>query len=121
MRPDHPFSREPPASAGGTLAGGSRLNGEAVATMERAAFARARSFLNYHPVAKWAALVAGVGTGVLYVVLLLLLGLFLDLTINRGEIPAYQNLSPPEQRAFREEWKVPLSHFSGTLQDGAVE
>ena len=29
--------------------------------MERAAFARARSFLNYHPVAKWSALVAGVG------------------------------------------------------------
>src|SRR5262245_32308090 len=89
--------------------------------MERAAFARARSFLNYHPVAKWAALFAGVGTGVLYVVLLLLLGLFLDLTINRGDLPAYPNLSLPEQRAFREEWKDPLSRFSSTLQDTTLK
>ncbi|HYT94414.1 MAG TPA: ABC transporter ATP-binding protein [Gemmataceae bacterium] len=90
--------------------------------MERAAFARARGFLNYHPVAKWAALLAGVGTGVLYVVLLLLLGLFLDLTINRGDIPAYQKLSSPEQRAFRDEWKEPLSRFSPTtLQDTTLK
>ena len=31
--------------------------------MERAAFARARKFLNYYPFAKWSALVAAVGTG----------------------------------------------------------
>src|SRR5262245_4017093 len=76
----------------------------------RAAFARARTFLNYHPVAKWAALVAGVGTGVLYVALLMLLGLFLDLTVSRGDIPAYHRLTPAERAAFYEEWKEPLKH-----------
>jgi ATP-binding cassette, subfamily B, bacterial len=77
----------------------------------RAAFARARSFLNYYPVAKWSALVAGAATGVLYVALLLLLGLFIDLTVNRGEIPAYQHLWPQEQAAFAEEWKDPLKRL----------
>ena len=42
------------------------------APASRQAFAKARSYLNYHPVAKWSALLAAVGTGVLYVALLVL-------------------------------------------------
>jgi ATP-binding cassette, subfamily B, bacterial len=81
---------------------------------QRSAFARARSFLNYYPVGKWSALVAGVGTGVLYVCLLLLLGLFIDATVNRGEIPAYHRLRRAEQKAFEKDWKDPLARFPGT-------
>jgi ATP-binding cassette subfamily B protein len=60
--------------------------------LEREAFARARRFLNYSPVAKWLALGSAVGTGVLYVALLGVLALFLDLIVSRGEIPAFQSL-----------------------------
>jgi ATP-binding cassette subfamily B protein len=79
--------------------------------MERAAFARARSFLNYHPVAKYTSLVASVGTSILYVALLLLLGLFADLIVNRGEVPVFPSLSPGDQRTFSDEWTDPLRHF----------
>ena len=77
----------------------------------RAAFARARSFLNYHSAAKWSSLVASIGTAVLYVVLLMLLGLYADLMVNRGQIPALYNLSTVDRENFQEEWKDPLSHF----------
>ena len=53
--------------------------------MEREAFARARSFLNYHAVARWTALIAAVGTSILYVVLLIVLGLFADLVVHGGQ------------------------------------
>src|ERR1700687_6114767 len=79
--------------------------------MERSAFARARSFLNYHPVAKWSSLAAAVGTSVLYVVLLVLLGLFADLIVNRGQIPAFYSLSHADREAFQKNWEDPLSHF----------
>src|SRR5262245_21582683 len=79
---------------------------------QRAAFARARTFLEYHPVAKWSALVAAVLAGVLYVVLLMLLGLFADLAVNRGDIPAYQHLPPQQRATFRDQWKDPLAHFT---------
>jgi ATP-binding cassette subfamily B protein len=73
--------------------------------VEREAFARARQFLNYSPVAKWAALTAAVGTGVVYVALLLVLGLFADLVVYRGRIPSYRDLPPHDQRAFQDHWK----------------
>ncbi len=44
----------------------------------RSPFARAWSFLNFKPVAKWVALVAAVGTGLLYIALLVVLALFAD-------------------------------------------
>src|SRR5438552_14937479 len=71
--------------------------------MERTAFARARKFLNYHPVAKWSALVSAIATGVLFVVLLVILALYIDLAVNRGEIPCYSNLPPQEASYFRTE------------------
>lgn len=69
--------------------------------MERNAFARALRFLNYHAAAKWSALLAAVGASVLFVVLLGLLGLFIDLLVNRGDIPCYANLPPWEKVYFR--------------------
>jgi ATP-binding cassette subfamily B protein len=72
--------------------------------VEREAFARARRFLDYSPVAKWSALVAAVGTGVLYVALLVVLGLFVDLVVSRGEIPSFRDLSPALQDYFWQQW-----------------
>lgn len=79
--------------------------------MERAAFARARSFLNYHPVAKYVSLAASAGTSVLFVAMLMLLGLFADLIINRGQIPAFYSLSAANRQSFQKEWEDPLRHF----------
>lgn len=93
------------------------------------AFARARRFLDYHPVAKWSSLVAAVGTGILFVVLLLVLALFADLMVNRGEVPAYADLNDrqryhfqgalelPEAEATR---KVHLERVRQRLQDVGV-
>jgi ATP-binding cassette subfamily B protein len=71
---------------------------------KRAAFARARRFLNYNLVAKWSALVAGVGTGVCYVGLLIVLGLFVDSVVNQGLIPTYDDLSDAHQDEFKTTW-----------------
>jgi ATP-binding cassette, subfamily B, bacterial len=70
--------------------------------VNRAAFARARRFLNYFAAAKWAAHAAAVGAGILYVALLVLLGLFADLMVNRGRVPAFRQLSPAEQAHFEQ-------------------
>jgi len=72
--------------------------------LEREAFARARRFLNYSAVAKWLALTTAVATGVLYVALLVVLGLFADLIVSRGEIPLFRNLSRGEQDSFLRYW-----------------
>ncbi len=68
--------------------------------MERQAFARAWRFLGYSPVAKWAALAAAIGTAILFVLLLLLLGLFTDLMVHRGHIPRLVDLTPAERQDF---------------------
>jgi ATP-binding cassette subfamily B protein len=74
--------------------------------VERSAFARARQFLRYHPVATWSAVIAGAGSGLLYVALLFLLSLFADLMVNQGAIPAYNALPSPVQQAFLQEQQV---------------
>src|SRR5437773_1619362 len=68
--------------------------------MATSAFARCQAFLNYHPLAKWFSIVSSVSTALLYVALILLLGLFIDLTVERGEIPSYHQLPEHERRAF---------------------
>jgi ATP-binding cassette subfamily B protein len=73
--------------------------------VERKAFARARKFLNYSPVAKWLAQIAAIGSAILYVGLLILLGLFSDLLIYRGEIPAFHDLALQEQAAYLDAWQ----------------
>ena len=71
-----------------------------MAIMGNAAFIRARKFLNYNPLAKWLALIGAVGTGVFFVLLLLVLALFADLMVERGEIPCFANLPLREGNAF---------------------
>src|SRR5262245_15699543 len=72
--------------------------------VDRNAFARARSFLKYRTGAKWLAIVAGIGTAVLYVLLLLVLSLFGDLLIHRGRIPTLSQLTLGEQEQFVNDW-----------------
>lgn len=73
-------------------------------SVDREAFARAWRFLNYRPAAKWTALIAAACTALLYVALLFLLGLFVDLLVNRGRIPHFRNLFPPDQESFGAAW-----------------
>src|SRR5262245_35038820 len=76
---------------------------------ERRAFARAWSYLNYNAAAKWTALVAAVAAGVLYVLLLLILWLFGDLMVHRGQIPAFDQLTTQEQKNFDQQWLAPAN------------
>jgi ATP-binding cassette subfamily B protein len=71
---------------------------------ERQPFARARSYLSYSPVAKWSALVAAAGTGLLYVALLIALWLFTELVIHHGALPTFADLSPQRQGEFLGQW-----------------
>ena len=90
--------------------------------MEREAFARARRFLNYSPVAKWSALIAAVSSGILYVALLVVLGLFVDLVVSRGVIPSFRDLSPAEKEYFWQHWAaLSLEDRQKALQDSGVE
>jgi ATP-binding cassette, subfamily B, bacterial len=72
--------------------------------MESSAFSRVRSLLKYARPAQWTAILSGVGTAVLYALLVLLLALFVDLLVTRGRIPNFAQLSVPEQRAALQEW-----------------
>jgi ATP-binding cassette, subfamily B, bacterial len=72
--------------------------------VEREAFARAWRFLNYRPAAKWAAIAAAVATGVLYLFLLFVLGLFADLMVSHGRIPSFRSLNPTARDAFIQDW-----------------
>src|SRR5262245_34020251 len=68
--------------------------------MERRAFARALRFLNYLPFAKWTALLASVGAGVVFVAFLALLALFADLMVNHGQVPAFPQLLTRAQHSY---------------------
>src|SRR5262249_20284355 len=52
---------------------------------------------------KWAAYVAAVGTGIVYVALLAMLWLYVDLMVYRGQLPTFHELSHREQDRFIEE------------------
>ena len=60
---------------------------------EHKALAKAWSYLSFRPGAKWATLLAAAGTGLFYVALLIVLGLFADLMVYRGQVPAYRDLT----------------------------
>lgn len=90
-------------------------------TSERRAFARAWSYLNYNPAAKWSALIAAVVAGVLYVLLLFVLWLFADEMVYRGEIPAYDQLSQIEREAFDESWLTPRDNEGATTGNFALD
>jgi ATP-binding cassette subfamily B protein len=71
---------------------------------ERQAFAKACAYLNYNATAKWLALVAAVGTAIVYVALLVVLWLFADLMVYHGHLPTYRDLPPADQDRFRDQW-----------------
>lgn len=71
---------------------------------EQAAFAKACAYLNYRKAAKWTALAAAVGTGIVYVALLVVLWLFTDLMVYRGRLPTSLSLTPLQQSRFFHEW-----------------
>ena len=75
--------------------------------MHRTAFVRARQFLDYHPLAKWSAIVSSLLTAVAFFALLVLLALFADLIVNRGEVPSYLQLTSSERTAFQAEASPP--------------
>jgi len=73
---------------------------------EQTAFAKACAYLNYKKWAKWTAHAAAAGTGVVYVALLVVLWLFTDLLVYRGQLPAYHSLTPLQQKRFYSEWNA---------------
>ncbi len=68
------------------------------------AFTKACSYLNFNARAKWAAHLAGAGTGIVAVGLLTVLWLFADLTVWRGRIPAWFELSQLDQEQTARRW-----------------
>lgn len=71
--------------------------------MQSTAFARALQFLNYAALAKWVALACSVASALLYLALLTVLALFLDLIVNRGDLPPYYKLPAAEKALFLDE------------------
>ena len=64
------------------------------------AFSRCQGFLDYHPLVKWLSIGFSVATAILFVGLIALLGLFIDLIAERGEIPSFDQLGPNERARF---------------------
>jgi ATP-binding cassette subfamily B protein len=71
---------------------------------ERDAFAKACAYLNYKKPAKWTALAAAAGTGLVYVALLVVLWLFTDLLVYRGRLPTFHSLTPLQKNHFIGQW-----------------
>jgi ATP-binding cassette subfamily B protein len=71
--------------------------------MADSAFARCQKFLSYHPLAQWFSIISSVSTAILYVGLIVLLGLFIDLLVERGEIPSFHQLPRHERDLFLRE------------------
>jgi ATP-binding cassette subfamily B protein len=71
---------------------------------DQAAFTKACAYLNYQQGAKWTAHLAAAGTGVVYVALLVVLLLFTDLLVYRGQLPTFHSLTPLQLNRFYREW-----------------
>src|SRR5262245_44771358 len=71
---------------------------------ERSAFARAASYLSYKAVARWTAYAAAVGSALMLIVLLVLLALFADVVVHRGQLPEFRDLTAGEQEKLLEKW-----------------
>lgn len=68
------------------------------------AFTRLRSDFLRSPVEKWGSLIGSVGACLCYMLLLVLLYLFVDLIVWKGEIPTYAQLSSARKNAFASAW-----------------
>jgi len=77
--------------------------------METNSFSRVWDLLHYVRFHKWTNYFASVASGLLYAALVILLGLFVDLLVNRGRIPHFAQLSQREQAQFLDHWrKLPV-------------
>ncbi len=74
--------------------------------MASTALERIRDNFVKTPTARWGAILSSIGAAVAYFFLLLLLYLFVDLLVTRGEIPTYGHLSASRKHEFAEEWKA---------------
>ncbi|HEV3143157.1 MAG TPA: ABC transporter transmembrane domain-containing protein, partial [Gemmataceae bacterium] len=74
--------------------------------MERSAFSRAWDYVGYTPAAKWMAMITAAATAVVHVALLVVLFLFADLIISRGQFPEYSELTDSERQQFKDEWRA---------------
>jgi len=68
---------------------------------QRAAFRRARGFLNFKPASQLLSIFAGGIAALFTLALLLVLGLFADLVVHRGQIPTWQELPRGKREALR--------------------
>ncbi len=73
--------------------------------METNSFSRVWDLLHYVRFHKWANYLASLFSSLLYAALIVLLGLFVDLLVNRGRIPNFAQLTPKEQSEFVEHWR----------------
>ena len=83
-------------------------------------FARCQRFLDYSPLAKWLSVVSSVGTAVLYVALIVLLGFFIDLMVKHGEIPSYSQLSSFERAQFLAEIALPADEGKRQARENEI-
>jgi ATP-binding cassette subfamily B protein len=70
------------------------------------AFSKAYAYLNFNKRAKWTALLAGAGTGIVGVALLTVLWLFSDLMVWRGRVADWDELAPIQHRRIVETWET---------------
>jgi ABC-type multidrug transport system fused ATPase/permease subunit len=73
-------------------------------TVETNALTRTHTDFVKSPTAYWGSIVSSIGTAITYGLLLVLLYLFVDLLVWRGEIPTYAQLSAARKREFADEW-----------------
>ncbi len=89
---------------------------------EHNAFAKACAYLNYYPVATRLTYVAAVGTGVLYVALLVVLWLFAELMVHRGRVPASDEMADADRERVAAEWgALPQEERKSLLNAVGVE
>lgn len=72
--------------------------------MDTTAFRRLRVDFLKSPVEQWAATIGSVCAAFAYVVLLVLLYLFVDLLVTKGEVPSYSRLTAAKKQEFAVEW-----------------
>lgn len=72
--------------------------------MDSSAFDRLRTDFVKSPSGQWGALLSSLGAAVVYFLLLLLLYLFVDLLVWRGEIPPFAQLTAARKSEFAREW-----------------
>jgi ATP-binding cassette subfamily B protein len=86
------------------------------------AFSKACTYLDYRKAAKWTAYLAGAGTALVYLGLLVLLWAFADLAVFRGRLPSYHTLTQPEQDRFLSQWNgLPTEERQKRLEAVGVE